>query len=936
MKATPVLLSILCLAVSHLSGQHIDGQRLELFRAAEALTDARQDSAARVRYLESLTGPDGRELADSLAALAYHRIATGYYNAAEDTLAMPYFRRSLALRDSLFAGPHNERAHVRTNMGMSMYYYGDLDSATLLIQEAIAIYERLERPDTLYWIQGLNQLGYIALRYRNYSLGYASSYRAIELLKGLDEPDDELPFVTYYQAARVLLLFGDTKDALAAAEKALQIATEQEETWNAAAIHNLLALIERQLGNEEASIEYLRRTLALATSPEPQWRTLGVAAFYLAEHYAESGMRAERDRSIARGRSYFARSGLTTSYYNRVQLPQAVVADGDYAVAEAMVDSILAESPLDTSASVPTADIIHHINGRLVRAQVHRHLKRPELALQDYFVAFDLQDQLRRRATDALSRRYLSSELRPDIDAAVKLYYDLYLDTGDRENLWGAFRWSERARAFSLRAQLDSPIKDKELTELQRELAHLELEVARGNSGYKSKLEATRIRLDRLVNHAPVAEDTAQDLDKEELSAYLAETNTLLLEYFISDSLQLAFLLTPAGELSVYDLQDNPDLNRKIVDWTEAITNSSYRRKSLRSPGEQRELDRLFLQKGMELARYLLPVNLRQRLYPAARLCVIPDASLSYLPFAALPLGGHEGYPLDYRNLVYFGDSVTLSYAHSGAYLSQMALEEKRVYENDLLVFAPVFSGHADYGIERSGSHQTKVASVLRPLIFNREEANEIAGLIPGTQLYQGENASRKQFLSAVGRSRILHLSTHGSVDPTEPQLSFIAFSQVGDAMDETELLYFNDLTSLSIANELTVLSACETGLGKLASGETPLSFAAAFAASGAKSTLTTLWEVDDRATKELMVEFYRRLTVGEDRAAALQSAQEVLRSGDFFHPYYWSASTLYGDAAELDFGRLSSSGIGANWSYLALCCIGIAGLFLFYHLRTA
>ena len=937
MKVTLVLFGILCLALPRLSGQDrlgIDGDRLSVFRSAEDLTDARQDSAARVLYLSTVTGPDGTEIADSLTALAYHRIGTGYYNAARDTLAMPYFRRSLALRDSLFRGPHNERAHVRTNMGMSMYYYGDLDSSALLVQEASSIYERLADPDTLNWIKSLNQLGYIALRYDDYSLGYASSHRATELLDEMVRPDPEAYFVTYYQAARVLFSYGDTERAWASAEKALHFATDRHDDRNAAVVHNLLALIERRRGNDASGVRHLQRALQLPDTDKRNLRILGVASFYLAEHYASEGERAARDRSIARGRRYLARAGTVTDFYNRCELPQAALLDGDYAIAEKMLDAMLAELD-DNDGSPSPADLVQHVNYRLTRAQVYSKTGRPDMALRDYAIACDLQDALRENTTDPYSRRYLSGNLRPDIDAAVRLQFDRFLRREDTADLWAALALSERARAYSLLNQMDRYHDDGRVGDLQRSTARLEREVAQGNLQHLSQLEANRLRLDRLRGREFSPGDTAATFDRRQLLNYLAKSETFLLEYFISDSLNLAFLVDPSGSLTAYPLGELPDLDRRVFRWTRAIMDSGYRRKSLLPRDEQRALDSVYLNEGRILAGYLLPLPLRQRLSNQARICVVPDGTLGYLPFAALPLEGKYHLPLDYQTIAYLQDSAIISYAHSGAHLSRIGAHADRSYESDLLAFSPEFGRAGDITGHRRLSSGEAAGVQLRPLLYNQEEVAEIAGFFEQAEVYLGSRATRHQFMDRIGRSRILHLSTHGSVDPGDPELSFVAFSSSLDSVTAGDLLYFNDLYGLSIDNEMTVLSACETGLGQLAVGETPLSFAAAFAAAGARSTLTTLWEVDDRATKDFMVGLYRQLTEGSTRADAVRNAQNLLRRGDYFHPYYWSAPTLYGDLRQIDMGATPPRNTIAGWPLLALCCAGIGSLFILYQYRN-
>jgi CHAT domain-containing protein len=109
-------------------------------------------------------------------------------------------------------------------------------------------------------------------------------------------------------------------------------------------------------------------------------------------------------------------------------------------------------------------------------------------------------------------------------------------------------------------------------------------------------------------------------------------------------------------------------------------------------------------------------------------------------------------------------------------------------------------------------------------------------------------------------------------------------------------MLYLNDLYALKLNAELAVLSACETSMGRYAPGEGVLSLARAFARAGAASTLTTLWKVDDEATKELMVQFYTALNRGASRSEAVTvTFASATANSTFAHPYFWSALTLYG-----------------------------------------
>jgi CHAT domain-containing protein len=168
-------------------------------------------------------------------------------------------------------------------------------------------------------------------------------------------------------------------------------------------------------------------------------------------------------------------------------------------------------------------------------------------------------------------------------------------------------------------------------------------------------------------------------------------------------------------------------------------------------------------------------------------------------------------------------------------------------------------------------------------------------------------------------------------VDAVDPNLSFIAFAQ-GEELRADQLLYFNDLYGMPLDNELTVLSACETALGQLQAGETTMSMASAFAAAGARSTVTTLWQIDDAATKDIIVDFYRGLGSGKTRATALHDAQSRQLETEYAHPYYWSGIMLYGTPDTLSLDMVNSDGYLPWWGWLIVAGL-VAGL-LFYVLR--
>ena len=120
---------------------------------------------------------------------------------------------------------------------------------------------------------------------------------------------------------------------------------------------------------------------------------------------------------------------------------------------------------------------------------------------------------------------------------------------------------------------------------------------------------------------------------------------------------------------------------------------------------------------------------------------------------------------------------------------------------------------------------------------------------------------------------------------------AFLAFTEIPDTI-ENELLFIKDVYNLELNADLVVLSACQTGIGKLQRGEGIISLARAFAYAGAKSIVTTLWNVNDVKTKDLMIDFHLKLKNGADKDVALFQAQKKYletHKGELANPYYWA-----------------------------------------------
>lgn len=189
----------------------------------------------------------------------------------------------------------------------------------------------------------------------------------------------------------------------------------------------------------------------------------------------------------------------------------------------------------------------------------------------------------------------------------------------------------------------------------------------------------------------------------------------------------------------------------------------------------------------------------------------------------------------------------------------------------------------------------------LTRLPFTRAEARQITRLLKNDQYLQALDyqATLKHFRQAsLEDYRIIHLATHGYMDPRWPELSGLAFSRVDPQGRPLEwMLTLSEIFSLRLNADLVVLSACQTALGKEMKGEGVVGLSHGFMNAGARSVVASLWNIQDQATAQLMTHFYRNLLQKNMKpAAALRAAQQNLRSDpQRKFPYYWAAFTYQG-----------------------------------------
>ena len=257
-----------------------------------------------------------------------------------------------------------------------------------------------------------------------------------------------------------------------------------------------------------------------------------------------------------------------------------------------------------------------------------------------------------------------------------------------------------------------------------------------------------------------------------------------------------------------------------------------------------------------------------------------------------------------FADLPYLVRRSPVSYGPSASVLHQLRTRrtDRAPPTRDLLALGdPVFAAEAETGSTAAEPVRLIGPGDLERLPYTGDEVRSIARLFPEDRadvLLRGEaTEARLRRLSANRTYRYVHLATHGLINDRRPDFSGIALS--ADTTAATDgLLQAAEIFNLSVNADLVVLSACETGLGRLVRGEGLVGLTRAFMYAGTPSLVVSLWSVADRSTARLMERLYEGLTDDRAKAEALRTAKLALLGDEALaHPFNWAPFVLVGDA---------------------------------------
>jgi CHAT domain-containing protein/predicted negative regulator of RcsB-dependent stress response len=258
----------------------------------------------------------------------------------------------------------------------------------------------------------------------------------------------------------------------------------------------------------------------------------------------------------------------------------------------------------------------------------------------------------------------------------------------------------------------------------------------------------------------------------------------------------------------------------------------------------------------LDLSQLLIePIS--NQIIPYKRICFIPHDVIHSLPLHALLL---EGKPLIRNHVV--------SYTPSASALKFCQNKGSNKLESCV-----------SFGVALK-----KDSSRLKKTI--RDTAKGVANFF-GTDVLSDYKVTKERVLKEISDKDVVHFSCHGYFSQKDPLSS-------GVVLYEKEILSAREIIDLKLKAELVTLGACETGVSERSLGDELVGLTRAFLYAGVPSLIVSLWEVNAKSTKELILEFYKLAKSGVDKATALQQAQNKIME-DFPHPYYWAPFVLVG-----------------------------------------
>lgn len=873
---------------------------------------ALENAMELLRILESIYGKDHPNLDD-----AYNNIGAAYEGLGDYRNAFYFLNKGLELRRQV--APDNPALiYSYNNVGAMFKYKGDYDMARSYYIKELELVNRYFKHETAYLAGAYSNLGelYFILKDYEEALKYFLKCRNIYITTvGENHPEIVSSLINISEVYAELDSIQKQAEIIQNGLEIIQ-AFFGENHPKAPILYSQMAMNLLKQGERDEAIAIQQKAIGLLNSlyipPHPDiahgYKDLG----YI---FAESGL-----YDSAR---YYYNIALELNYYK--EFPDNV----EYIEYASIIDELdFLEMLIDY------ADIEYKYH------KVYKDTESLRSSVKTYIAATKLASFIREDFTLPDSKIIMLNNMADVYGKALRTSTELNRIDPTPELSVMSFNFSEMNKSATLletmrRCRLenywnipDSLVKQERellkqvgyyksrITDIQiSERDSIQPQLDYFNSRYaNAMLELNSLR-NRIEKHTVVKEITLTDslFNISDIQSRLNE-ETLMLEYLISDSSVFVFIL--GNEIfEICEIHDISSLDDLIAEHLANI--------------RRFKPDKLLSSSQLLYKILIKPVE--NYIASKKKLLIIPDKNLLYLPFETLVSEKYNKEDPTSTTPHYMIYDFEISYHYSATLWLEINSRE-RVKNNGFLGFAPVFTDENQVSANKNSTerfmdsfYDENVRSLvsadgitINALPYTRKEILTISDLFKAknytAKSYLLDQATEANLKEQCENFRYIHLATHGLINPDKPDLSGLVFTNVEsnntfDAEISRELefsgnehmndgvLFANEIYNLRLNADLVVLSACETGVGKIEKGEGIMSLNRGFLYAGAQNIVFSFWKVNDKFTSELMTWFYTYIMEGISYSKALQLAKlKLLEDEETNYPLFWAGFAIIGE----------------------------------------
>ena len=398
--------------------------------------------------------------------------------------------------------------------------------------------------------------------------------------------------------------------------------------------------------------------------------------------------------------------------------------------------------------------------------------------------------------------------------------------------------------------------------------------------------------------------------DVETVQSELLDEKTQIIGYFLGEDVSYGWRISKE-KFVMLALPPNADIDHLVRKYRQTLVNPLVY--------EDPEDDEMIIDSsqshiavGLQIFRKVLEPLLRNSDEKITQLVFVPDGVLYYLPFETTLVQIHlqtdKRFP---KGREYMLHRYSIHYAPS---VSVLGMIYKQIKARDPAVMdaRKTFVGFGDPEYRPSEDDEESFAYNptlqqqgfydLDRLINSKRELEQISAFFPDShQVFMREQAKESVVKTILSDYQYIHFATHGILDERNPEFSGVVMNLIQPDQPEDGFLQASEIFDLKLNSDLVVLSACETGLGKVIKGEGMVGLTRSFMFAGTPSIVVSLWTVADESTSKLMIYLYKFLQEGLPKDEALRKARITLmneKEDDEFlfpDPFFWGPFILNG-----------------------------------------